>query len=483
MIANSFADIRFGAASGEREGSDYPELVTHGFFDIHGALNRLKNESVAIVLGYKGSGKSLLGERLRLEAEASNNSVVRVLKLKEFPFQAFDQIFPGSIEADARLPGAWAWILLLVTLDILRESSLTATPGGLKLLETLKTLEETGLLPTNDLQRLVVRSARHDWKIKISEYFEIGQSAGSENDAGELNFLALLHGLRELVYRFRVDRRIYVIVDGLDEFLTSNELQYKSLAALVSEIVDLNRLFKQKGKGVKFIVLCRTDLFERLPHPNKNKLKQDYGLPLDWYHDVDQPGESALVTLANLRAGLGLGRPIDLFKEVFPENMRRHGSTLRFLLQHTRHTPRDFLQLLIHIQRYARGFRLTENQVLDGLGHYSRSYFLPEIRDELVGYLPPVFFDSFLGAVGQIRERRFNYRQLSDAALTKGLDQTNLTQTLSALFECGAIGNTWESPQSGATRFEFKYRNRSGHFDPSKSILLHRGLWKALNLV
>jgi len=63
--------------------------------------------------------------------------------------------------------------------------------------------------------------------------------------------------------------------------------------------------------------------------------------------------------------------------------------TINFLLSQTRQTPRDFLQLLGNIQRFATDGEITQKQILSGVGTYSFDYFLPEIKDELVGYFAP----------------------------------------------------------------------------------------------
>jgi len=63
----------------------------------------------------------------------------------------------------------------------------------------------------------------------------------------------------------------------------NKEVQYKSLSALVYETDRLKITFMNNGVGAKIIILCRTDLFERLPGPNKNKIRQDSSYEIDWY--------------------------------------------------------------------------------------------------------------------------------------------------------------------------------------------------------
>ena len=63
-----------------------------------------------------------------------------------------------------------------------------------------------------------------------------------------------------------------LFIDGLDEILTHSELQFPALAALISEASRLNDDLRAAYKPFKCVVLCRTDLFDRLPGANKNKI-------------------------------------------------------------------------------------------------------------------------------------------------------------------------------------------------------------------
>ena len=67
---------------------------------------------------------------------------------------------------------------------------------------------------------------------------------------------------------------------------------------------------------------------------------------------IGTAGVAPGVQLVNLRAGRSLQREVNVFGEYFPA--RIDGRPIRrFLLHHTRHLPRDVLQLMKSLQRYA----------------------------------------------------------------------------------------------------------------------------------
>ena len=153
-----------------------------------------------------------------------------------------------------------------------------------------------------------------------------------------------------------------------------------------------------------------------------------------------------------------------------------------FLADLTRHTPRDFLALLTQIQRFSRGPTLTRAEVIDGTKAYSEKYFLPEIKDELVGYVTPKELQAFLNCVGEVHDRAFTAPKITEIAINHGLKKEKLDVLLHALFAASAIGTTWRDPRSRQNKFEFKFRNPNAAFNPKRTVVLHKGLWKALNI-
>ncbi|MFD2580441.1 hypothetical protein ACFSTD_21390 [Novosphingobium colocasiae] len=116
-----------------------------------------------------------------------------------------------------------------------------------------------------------------------------------------------------------------------------------------------------------------------------------------------------LVNLAHKRARRSLGVECDIFKEYFVYNVK--GKPIqKYLLDMTRHTPRDFLQLLSCVQGFYTGRRMADDQINSGLREYSITYFLPEIRDELSGYSQPDEIDQLIRALARVGKTRFQFQ-------------------------------------------------------------------------
>lgn len=55
-------------------------------------------------------------------------------------------------------------------------------------------------------------------------------------------------------------------------------------------------------------------------------------------------------------------------------------------------------------------------------------------------------------------------------------------EVLRVLYDCSAIGHVYPYGNGNQTRVTFKFRNRNSAFTPTDRIILHKGLWKGLNV-
>ncbi len=208
----------------------------------------------------------------------------------------------------------------------------------------------------------------------------------------------------------------------------------------------------------KIILLCRTDLFERLPHPNKNKIRQNAATNINWYAPPDQ---SVLIALVNKRASMSAGREMDVLATYFPSTLRSdgRGSIRSQILEQTRHVPRDVIMLLNNMQQFS-GDVLTSSQIATALAQYSRDYFIPGITDELAGYLRPEQISMFMQLLGATRKVRVSVAALEHQAKRMHLRDLDVLETVRVLFECSAIGTLDAVLKTGEIQTTFKYRTR-----------------------
>ncbi len=480
MVA--YKNIAFGHASAEAERTEDPGLLIDGYVDYNDATNEALSGRKYLFLGHKGAGKSAIAERINLTYSDDFDKFVTLVSLADFPFTPFSKIIRGDEEPETKFPTAWSWIILIYLLETFANDEGVSSVDGVTITDTIQAFREMGLSPAADPASIVRESAKKHFKLSLpGKLAQLSWSGSETKPASQIpNFV---ESLKQLVKSIRSSSQHYLIIDGLDDVLTTREIQYKSLSALILEVSRLNSMFNQSGVPAKIILLCRTDLFELLPGPNNNKIRQDYSLELNWYSDPRDPQGSELVGVAERRTKRSLGTQVEMFRDFFPSTIEGRRADLA-LLDMTRHTPRDFLRLLSHIQQYSQNEGVNpEKTIISGIRNYSIQYFLPEIRDELSGYADPNEISSLVSALGRLGKRDFRLSELISVskAMNASLSEIRIYEIVGALFQCSALGNI-EYNRNGTTYYTFKYRNRYSSFNDQKNIMLHRGLWKALNL-
>lgn len=480
-VKRGFSAIHFGFSSAEAESSEEPGLLLDGYLEVNNAFSEALKSSKFLFLGYKGSGKSAIGERLQLISNNDPNMFVRKMDMEDFPFTPFSKLIRGDIEPESKYPTAWSWIVLIYIMYSFRKDEGMSHPDQPSFISAVKCFEAMGLVPNNKPGDLIRTSSRASFKLMIPTVAEASSTTKELRPASEIPYF--VESIKEMIRHCRSSSKHFLVIDGLDDILTKRDVQYDSLNALIYETNRLNQDFRRNCVPAKIILVCRTDLFDRLGGANKNKVRQDYAVELDWYRDTLEPDKSELIKLADKRAERSLGTPTSIFGEFLKVRID-DGDLRKSLLDMTRHTPRDFVELLKHVQKHVEDDLITANSIRNGMRTYSINYLLPEIHDELHGYCTKSEFEQLTSLLGVLRKRDFSFSEFVDLAETRmcEMNRSRLKQLFEHLFVCSAIGHVIKGP-GGNTFYTFNYRNRHSSFDERQRIILHKGLWKALNLV
>jgi hypothetical protein len=477
--APSFGAIQFGFASAEKEGAEAPDLLLNGYFDDAHLSDTALYRSPFLFLGYKGSGKTALAEHARLIAASRPDVFVTTTTLDRFSYHDFKLMAGGSGDHQVRYPTAWGWLLLVALVRSLQDDQAGLSRAPSEFTGVVGALEKLGLMPATDLALLATTSSKQSFKASVPKFLEYTTERVLSGQ--DVQLYQLVTALQHAVLAFPTDSRHVIFIDGLDSIVTQRELQFQSLAALVQEASDLNHLFRRHQRPFKIVVLCRTDIFDRLPGANINKVRQDDSVSLSWYDDPRDPERTRLLRLVSLRAQRSLGREVDLFEEFFPPTVDDR-DTRTMILDHTRHIPRDLIQVLRKIQQYAGGERsLSPRHVKSGLRLYSTDYFLPEVRNELAGYLDGDDVDRVLTLLASMHRPRVTYAELERVAHELDFENLDLKSVIRALFDASCIGTVSEAP-GRRPLYTFKYRNPTATILPGQVMRIHPGALKALNI-
>lgn len=473
-----FAKLTFGFVSAEIESAESPELLLDAFLDRGNVADEVLQGRRAIVLGVKGSGKSAIGLHLSLLSRQRHDLFVKQYSLGDLSFTHLGRLVRPDLEPDIKYPQAWEWVLLLALLESLTRDHALASDDPSSLEAMVRLLQQEGLLPGDSLIAAANRS-----RLDAAEFSLWGFKLERKKDAvaGTMSAAIVVSHLRNLLASTRTPNRHIIIIDGLDDVQAQGPERLYALSGLLLQATRINAYCRERLLPYKIVVLARTDLFERLPGANMNKLKQDMAVELDWYVEADDPRQSPLVGLAKLRARHADHTVDDLFRQYFPPLIDRR-SPEKHLLEYSRHTPRDFLQTLVFVQR--AGDPREWYPLRAGLRSYSEKYFLGEIADELDSQFDRAQIERLIELL-----RRFRRPEFREQALREFMEspenaelKIDLRPMLAALYRCGGIGNVFQSAEAGR-RYTFRYRNPTSSFNPGEVVVVHKGLRRVLDLV
>jgi hypothetical protein len=491
-MAPSFGEFRFGWISAETERQRDPSLLDEGFYAHDDSVRDLLSGNRFLVLGYKGSGKTAIAEHIDLTAHKDPNLFVNLALLREFPFEDVPQVIVADSATNVRTSLSWSILCLIKLIESYsRDEGLHHQHPNLA--DAVHALKRLGLLPRRRFTDLVLKSREINLAVALPRALET--SLTQRYEQATLTLSQMRDHLLDIVCKVQGPVSHVLILDGLDEIFYDFESHYEIIASLLHEVNSLNAAFDRTGSCAHIIIMCRTDLFERLPSINMNRIR-DFATVLDWYDEPRDPHKSNLFRFATHRARLSGYEGQNVIRDYLPKRLERASSrsnagpkpvnTYRFLLDHTRHTPRDFQRVLHYIQMHSSGTEYPSRRaIFSGLRRYSTEYFLPELRGELSGYFSPPEVRRFLDLIGSLRKRTFSVTDL-DRYRKSSRNQVSIDteEALRVLFTCSAVGNVVrQSRPEGRDRlhYTFRYRNPHASLNLDEPIILHRGVWKAMN--
>jgi len=454
----TFKDIEFGEVSAENENALNPSLITNGYYNAHNWIELALESNKFLFLGVKGSGKSSLLSNI----DNSKNycRFTKLSNLHSFPFSNFtSSAFTGALGKERTLPKSWEWLLTFQLLWLFEsDNSVIKNKHFCKLLNGLK---DVGFNAPDRFDESVIQTRKskniiHGPSFDLSSILGDGVSlttfkyeTQASNQEKDIVFEKLVNYATNILLSCRSENKYYLMIDGLDRVLFSKG-DYTPVASLIDESLRLNNLFYSNKAPFKIILVCRKDLFDKVPIYNANSIKQSYSIEMRWFSDARNHRDNHLVKLANFRSSNSLGRDVDIFEEYFNdkiiidgENKSKTFLTLQYILYHTRNTPRDFLAALKFIQNahvLKNDLKITAEEIIEGLTNYALDYFIEEIRDELSGYFEPTQIDIIFRILSSSGVNRFSSSSAIGMLTDEGFTNESAIEVLNILFDCSAIG-------------------------------------------
>jgi hypothetical protein len=491
----SFADLYFGKSDSKNELTGQRDEFIRSFVDLKNITQQVIEGERTLVLGPKGTGKSALAWFLDA-SKLGSNYMTKVLDASLLPLADIPRLDTGQPAGADRTVSAWKFILLCNYLALLLSDESNDLPARVEVDRVVRLLRRYGF--TGDTAgRAIINATTTTVEIPLPK---LGTIYRRESKAA-LNIFNLLPYMEEWAAGARSANRHVLILDGLDSIFLNDPKYDESLASLVQAAYSINQHLGSVGATGSIVLLLRHDVFNRvsLILPDSQKMRDDYSVELDWRVLSGAAGSNApLIQLVNQKAGQAAGvGSIDVLS-YFPQYIAIGGANgaaprfverLQYLLNLTRHTPRDLLRLMDEIKKVEgsgvfpkSGSILRDDVIREGVIQYSSRYFTGAIRNEFAGYEHgPEEATRALTALQSMPRQSFDRKAFVDhLAQTGNTERAVVDRLLTLLFYAGAVGNV--VTVKGGAYLQFYHRRDDAQIYLNGNFMIHNALCHAWGL-
>jgi cold shock CspA family protein/energy-coupling factor transporter ATP-binding protein EcfA2 len=308
------------------------------------------------------------------------------------------------------------------------------------------------------------------------------------------SWIELVDYLEDLITRYAGSTTYYILFDELDEDYRDivTQEQYQQYAALITSLFkavqDVRITLGSNGHIRIFpVIFLRDDIYEIVQDSDKNKWG-DFRVDLNWDIEKIKKVLAFRISRAINEKCSDILSFESAWNKVFGVRKINTGTrgkhqidSFEYIARSTLLRPRDFV---VYIQHCAQ-LSIDDNKKIDPdvvrrVDKAFSNYLKEELTDELFAVLPDI--SNIFDAISQLRKWIFSipeFERAYDEKVKRGfVKQQDVKFVLQILYLFSIIGNT---PRVG--RYIFRYQNREARLNFNERLVVHRGLFKALQIL
>lgn len=483
-----------GYNDGKKEATHQKNFQDY-YFNYNGIIDKALQLDKYLVLGKKGTGKTLLGEVIKQRASTKGDWICDLVSYKNFEFKKLTTLRTDDTKPN-EYSAIWKWLILIKIAEMCRDDQ-TADFEATERIKKFISSNFNGL--KLDMDKIVKETLKR--KIKggfLSSYFNASKSKESSKEVIKGDYLDYLEDLEENIIQAlnNSKTRYTLILDELDDRFKDDDLYKSNIISLIKTIDELNLEFQEYEINIKVMVLLRSDIFYILNDADLNKIECDNALKISWGTSSDKNSPLIKMVLQKIQQSIIQGPDDnkenmsleDLYSKLFPATFYSkrkwkhfNRDSADYILQRTFLRPRDlitYLKCAVDINPASEVF--TEKMIKGANKAYS-DYLLKEIRNEMHGHIEENEINEMFSLLRRFKRKNFQYQDIEKFFdNNRGLyPNIKLNETLKLLFDFGVIGNVWQ--YNGRARFSWAFRENTS-IDYNKNFIIHMGLREELNI-
>lgn len=485
MTRFKLSEIYLGINDGKKE-SLYRNDFEKFFINHDNMKLEILKPNNFIILGRKGSGKTILAHYIKKIAQSDSNWFCDVTSYKDFRFHELMQLKSNDVSPN-EYSAIWRWIILI---DLGKRMLNDLGIDDIESKNKLATFFKENYYSVNIDAKKVVEITKEN-RINGSILKTIGGIGGERgvlSKVEETNYLAYLEDLESVIVQLlkKSKSKYTIFYDELDDRFKNTKFYTNSLISLIKTTDSLNLIFLENGLDVKVVLLIRTDIFSLLNDTDLNKIKRINTLKIDWGRRVNP--NSPLIQLVVEKAKISneyLNKMPDhiVFKKLFPQSIKGVRPE-RFILERTFFRPRDVITILnLIIDRYPNSTYFGWKGFLEVKSDYSE-YFMDEIRNEMAGHLETKEIDQGITLLKNYNHHFFSYKEIEKyfKSQSSHYEAIDLQKILKQFFKFNIVGNRWYNTFKKRQYYTWSHRDERAEIDFNKDIIVHLGLREELSM-
>ncbi|EKE87644.1 P-loop ATPase, Sll1717 family [Idiomarina xiamenensis] len=436
------------------------------------------------VIGRKGVGKTAISQNIF--SKNSHDVFCEKLTFKNFPFNSLYELNDEDYTQPNQYITLWKYLIYSSICRMFVRNEAVDNEVRLELEKIYGSVE-----PINNLRRIIKKWVANEWSVK---FLGLGGKVKLSEDNGDQTWIEKVDVLEDVISRYIDEANYYIVFDELDEdyssiIKTGGQSNYLSLiTSLFKAVQDIKSIFPSESSGVKPVVFLRDDIYDLLTDSDKTKWN-DFRLDLDW----DKNTIKDLIAFRLTRAKYRASEPLS-FKQAWalafsPEKIeygnrqKKQTDVYTYIAKSTQLRPRDFVRYLQVCAKEAVSERRTKigPDIVKKVDKAFSNYLKEELIDEIHGVLPDI--KEILMVISEIRKQNFTIEefkeQYSRAVETGTVTTKNAELALKILFHFSVVGN---EPRQRQLSF-FRYQNKESRINFNERLVVHRGLFKALQIL
>jgi len=447
------------------------------------AVSQIEDGTYSFIIGRKGVGKTAISHSFY--SKKSHDRFCEKLTFKNFPFNSLYELEDGDYTKPNQYITLWKYLIYSSVCRMFVRNEAIDPEVRLELEKMYGSNEAI-----SNLRRLIKKWVASEWSIKL---FGMGSKVKLSDDNEHQSWIDKVDVLEDVILKYSDNSSYFIVFDELDEDYSSiiqsgGQSNYIALiTSLFKAVQDIQSVFN--GGKIKPVIFLRDDIYDLITDSDKTKWN-DFKMDLDWNPSSIKNLLAFRLTRSekpNQKSPDDFGKAWNQFftngKIKYGTKQQKEIDMFTYISMSTQYRPRDYVRYLQACADEAieeKRSKITPN-IVKKVDKAFSNYLKEELIDEIHGVLPDI--KEILMVISEIRKWNFTieefkvqYQKAVDAGSVK---TSNPDLALKVLFHFSVVGN---QPKNQDLHF-FRYKNKESRFNFNERVVVHRGLFKALQIL